>query len=306
MSTVINSAEELFDILAGDDDEVPGTLIRAGKRESRQEATLIEQMKLDKLNRVEKWMATDGALESDPAEFFSLGEAIVRTLITSKAEGLGFSLVQKLVKLGNLWLRTSKSCRLVEDNIRSDHIKNLIYALKMSKGLLPVVENIVSRFLLALVQCSPTRLFVDANVIESFNGLLTAWSKGRLRFNGHTILGILPPDFLAQLSWPLSSKPFIASKINELVVRVLKKKLQPKIDQDLYIDEIRKSSTQNKKEREEQLIKLLASIHRSKTLPVSGNAQEWLMEVSHRDIKQNGVSVKNVRLAADLLKQMKL
>ena len=304
MSEVIQSADELFALLAGDDQQVPESLLRGKKSVTRKEQALVEQAKLERLNGVETWMKQDDALESDPAEFVSLGETIVGTLLKIKKYDLNLSLVQKLTKIGNLWLKVSKSCKLLESHLQPSHISTLVDQLLKSQSPSAGAQDICGRFLLAMIQCSPSRLFVDTQVIEAFNKLVRAWCKGSYRSNGFTLLNLLPIEFLAQLSWPFSEKTFTMSKTHDLIVRLLKKRLTPRLDQDLYVESLRQFKGQNKKELEELFIKLVGAIARSKSVPVTNCVREWVSEVSSRDTKQAGVSLKNTRLATDLLRQL--
>jgi hypothetical protein len=304
MSDIIQSAEELFDLLAGDEQEVPSTLLRGSKSVSRHEKAMIEQQKLEQLNRVEKWMNKDGAVESDPPGFISLGETLCIALLNSKRHDLTLSLVQKLTKLVNLWLKVSKSCKLVEPNLEPSHIIRLLDRIKKSHSPQVSAQETCGRVLLAMVQSSPCRLFRDREVIEAFNKFVAAWCRGTFRGNGLAVLKIFPLEFLVQLDWPFSPKPFVAGKVNELIVRLLKKGLEPRFDQNAYVKSLGSIPSEQKKELEELFIKLMGAVGRSKTVVISEKVLEWIKEVSARDQKKPGVSVKNIRLAADLLKQL--
>jgi hypothetical protein len=304
MSDEAQSAEELFELLAGDDDEVPASLLRGSKSLTRHEEAMIEQARLGQLNKVEKWMSQDGALESDPIEFISLGETIYDALLKSKKSELTLSLTQKLTKLANLWLKVSKSCKLLESHLRPSHISRLLERLIKSPSAPVSIQGICGRLLVAMVQSSPRRLFSDNEVVEAFNNFVLAWCKGKFKGNGLTVLNLFPIEFLAQLSWPFSSKPFVAGKLNDVIVRLIKKGIKPHLDQANYLSCLRTVDAGQKKDLEEHFIKLMGAFARSKTVSVSADVHEWLKQVAARDIKQPGISAKNVRLASEVLKQL--
>ena len=301
MSEVIESADQLFDLLAGDDEEVPATLLR-GKKSSRHEQTLIDQGRLDQLNKVEKWMNSADAVSSDPIEFVSLGETIFESLLKSKVTDLSLSIVQKLSKLAQVWLKASKSCKLIEPQLTGVFISNLIQKLIRAKSPTAPIQDICGRMLVAMVHCSPTRLQTHPDVIKAFNQFVISWSKGTYKGNGYAFLNSFPLDFLSRLTWKPSGKPFILGKIHDLVLRLLKKGMTPIVNQDEFIAMILTNQGQHKKELEEALIKFGGAVSRSRNLTLSTGFQDWLRGVAARDTKLAGVSTKNVRLAADLLK----
>jgi len=305
MSSVIESAEDLFDILAGDDHEVPDTLIRSGKRKSRHEEALIEQEKLEQLNKVERWMKKEESLQADPAGFFSIGEMLIDTILKGEIQDYSVAMVQKLTKLVNVFMNASKACKLLEAQIQADHVAHLLHELKRRKSLSAAIQEECGRYLRAYIQASPSRLFVDPEVIKSFNEFIASWCKGSFRGNGFAILTNFPIEFLAQLTWPLSTKAFVAEKVNALVVRIMKSKLTPKIDQSAYVSTIRSlEDSKHKKEVESIFLKLVLAMIRSKSMIISDEVKIWAQEVSERDTSKPGVSLANVRLAKDVLRQL--
>jgi hypothetical protein len=305
MADVIESADQLFDLLAGDDEEVPSTLLRGNKKSSRHDEALVEQAHMAKLNKVEKWMKSDKAVESDPQEFLSLGETLIEGLLRSKITGLSTSIVQKLVKLSLLWLKVTKSCKLIEQTLSSDSVNGLIDQLIRSKSPAAPIQDVATRMLLGMVQCSPSRLFHDRHVIAAFNKFIVSWCKGKFKGNGFTLLNMFPIEFLEQLTWPPSRKPFIGTKVHDLIVRLLKKSKRPIVNQTDFVNTVTWCQSKHKKELEEGLVKLAGALVRSRTrMQISPELLTWIQQVSQRDTKQEGVSVKNVRMAAEVLKQI--
>lgn len=300
MSEVIQSADQLFDLLAGDEEEVPSTLLR-GKKSSRHEQTLMDQGKLDQLNKVEKWINSADAVSSDPLEFVSLGETIFESLLRSKVMDLSLSIVQKLSKLAQLWLKASKSCKLIEPQLQGVFVSNLVVKMIRAKSPNASIQGVCTRMLAAMVQCSPKRLQMDPDVIQAFNQFVVSWSKGTYKGNGYAFLNTFPLEFLALLTWKPSVKPFILGKIQELVIRLLKKGKIPRVNQDEFVTMVHTTRGKNK-ELEETLIKFGGALSRSQNMVLASSFQDWLRKIAIRDTKQAGVSTKNVRLATDLLK----
>ena len=300
MSEVIESADQLMDLLAGDDEEVPSTLIRKGSNSSKHEEAVIDQAKLSQLNKVEEWMKSENAAVSDKAEFISLGETLFTSLAKSKSLEVSASVTQKLTKLALLWVKVSKSCKLVESDLKAEHISSLVGVLVRSKSPNVAVQEVCGRMLLAMVQCSPSRLFVDKEVVSAFNKLVQSWCKGTFKGNAFTLLNLFPIEFLAQLKWVPSSKPFIVEKVLSLVARIAKRNLRPLVDVDEFVDSVASHKGTHAKELEEQCIKLGGVLSRSK-LELPTKYREWLSGLASRDLKAEKVSAKNTRLAKTLL-----
>ena len=303
MSDVIESAEQLMDLLAGDDEEVPSTLIRQSNKASKHEEALIEQAKLAQLNKVEEWMKAENSVVSDRPAFISLGETLFTSIVKSKSLEVTPSVVQKLTKLALLWVKVSKSCKLLEPELKPEHITVLVSALIRSKSPHAAIQEVCGRMLAALVQCSPERLFVDSDIISAFNRFVQSWCKGTFKGNGFAFLNLFPVEFLAQLQWVPSNKPFIMDKVIGLIGRVCKKKLTPHVSQEAFVDCVVKHTGAHGKELEECVIKLAGVLVRSK-LNITPLLFQWIKLTAEKDVKAEKVSGKNVRLATQILKQM--
>lgn len=304
MSLEIESAEQLFDILAGEDDEVPSTLIRGSQKLSPHEEALQEQAQMVRLNKVEEWMKTDKAVEADPAQFLSLGETLYTTLLKSRSSELSTSVVQKITKLALLWLKVTKSCKLIEVHVTPELVSSLLKKLMRAKSPHATIVEVCGRFLLGMVQSSPNRIFVDKTVIDGFNDFVRSWAKGAYRGNGFGILALFPVEFLSQLDWVPSSRHFTLKKITELVGRVLKRKLRVHVNLDAYVSAV-SVEDQHARDMEETLIKLGGSLLRWKSVEqLTPGFLQWLSSVASRDLKAQGVSGRTVRLAKDLEAQI--
>ena len=305
MSIEISSADQLIDLLAGDDEEVPTSLIRGGiPKVSRHEDALEEQAKLAELNKIEGWIKTENAIVADPIEFISLGDTLCAVLLNARTTEMSTSVVQKFTKLALLWLKVTKSCRLVDPHLTTEHVTSLLSKLTKSKSPHIALQGVCGRFLLAMVQCSPTRLFVDTEVISAFNAFVRAWAKGTYRGNGFEFLSLFPVPFLAQLEWPASPRHFTCSKISELIVRIQKNRLVAKVDLNDFVAVARSSAgDKHAKDMEETVIKLGGALSRSKVV-LTPEFNQWLHEVATRDGSGKGVPTRPIRLAKDLIASM--
>ena len=297
MADEITSAEDLFDLLAADGNEVPSILIKGGKDKSAHKRAILEQAKLSRLNKVEKWIKSEKAIIADPKEFIGVGETLFLTLCKSGQTELTDSVVDKLRRLCRLWLEVSKSCKLLEPYIDSEFVVRLMNAVLRAKSLHLKVQETCGRMLVGLVQCSPDRLFSDVQVIEAFNTFIAAWCKGKYRGNGFNLLNLFPVEFLSQLDWVGSSRAFALRQQLELVVRIMKKGLPVKVDQSELL------RYTGSKEIDEIVLKFGGSLVRAK-LQVSEEFAGWVRQVSEYDAKQSGVSGKNVQLAKQLVKNL--
>lgn len=295
MSEEIKSAEDLFNLLAGDECEVPSILIRGGKSKSAHQNAMIEQKKLASLAKVEAWMKSDNALGSDPTEFVSLGETLFNSICSSEKSGLSESISEKLRKLSRVWLDVSKSCKLLEPYIEASMVAGLMKAILRSKSLSVKHQEICARMMLAMVQCSPDRLFRDPRVIKAFNSFVSAWCGGKYRGNGSVLLSVFPVEFLSQLEWVGSSRSFVFRQELDLITRILKKRLPVQVDEASFL------SFNGPKEVDEVLLKFCGALVRSKK-QLSDQFRSWLKGVSELDPKKPGVSGKNILLAKQLIK----
>ena len=290
MSTEIETADQLIDLLAGDDDEVPSILIRRGKGQvSRHESALEEQRQLLKLNQVEEWMTSDGSVASDPVEFVSLGETLFTSLARSKHSELSVTLVQKLTKLNLVWLKVTKSCRLVESQISPRHVVGLLSCLLKSSPTGPVLQ-VCARVLVAMLQSGP-RLFSAPEILGAFNQFVVRWATGSFRGNGQAFLQMFPVDFLAQLTWVPSMRPFTMGKVLESVTRIVKRK---KTVPNLNLAEFAKTVTEMDKPKisEELLIKLAGAMARQGE-EFCPEFSSWLESVAQRDTSSKAASLAN-------------
>lgn len=221
----IESVEQLFDMLADDDSEVPSVLIRGGKpKVSKHELALEEQAELLTMNKVEEWMLSEGAVSSDPGAFVELGESLYFPLVNGFNNGLSVSIMQKLTKLNLVWLKVTKSARLVEKYVSEEHVIGLLSSLDRSWGRSSVYLDTCVRVIVAFLQSSANRLFVSELIIEWFNAYIQKWSRNKSRGNPQAFLHAFPLDFLTQLTWVPSGRPFTMNKIIESMTRLLKKK----------------------------------------------------------------------------------
>ena len=301
MSVAVGTAVELFDLLAGDDDEVPSTLIRSTPKDSRHQKALADQAELERLNRVEKWLKTDGCIQADRDGFLSLGETIYNTLLKSQSSDLSPSITQKLAKLANVWLKVSKSCRLIEDIIRPDLVCALLGKLTRTKSPSSLVQESTGRMVLGMIQCSPNRLMIDDTIVESFNHFIRSWAKGSYRGNGLLFLNLFPVEFLSKLTWVPSDRVFTLKQISEIVIRICKKKLTPILNMDSFV-RIPLRNHKDSRDLEEELIKLGTVIARLQGSLLTSEYKEWVREIASRDVKTVGVSGRLVRLAKEQLK----
>jgi len=298
MSVEVNSAEDLFNLLAGDDEEVPSTLIRNpnNKRKSHRDAE-VDSKHMQRLNKVEDWMKQDDAITSDPREYFSFGMSLYETLLTSTADDLSIPIVQKVTKLMLLWLKLSKSCRLLEPQIQVEDILESFRQLCSTKKLPGPILDVGVRVLTALISCSPDRLMKSPTLVSEFNHFIARWAKGSLKVNPDKVLSPLPSEFLSCLTFVPSQRHFVNTHIVEFLIKILKKSNTIQVDLDSFIE----SSSTNQTETD--VLRLCAAYLRSvQSLP--SPAVIWLNTIVSRDPKQSGVSTKNIQLANQILRDL--
>jgi hypothetical protein len=301
MSVTVGTADELFDLLAGDEEEVPRTLIRSASKESKHQKALADQAELERLNRVEKWMKTADCIKADPGGFLSVGETIFLTLLKAHSSEFSISVTQKLAKLAGLWLKVSKSCKLLEHDIRPELVCTLLGKLMRTKSPSALVQETCGRILLGMIQCSPNRLMIDEGIRESFNRFIRLWAKGSYRGNGSLFLNLFPTEFISRLAWVPSSRVFTLKQICDIVIRVSKRKLVPILDIDAFVCMALKSGKEQRA-FEEELVKFGMAIARSNKSTLTPKYLDWVQEVADRDVQKPGVSVRIVRLAKEHLK----
>jgi hypothetical protein len=297
MSVELNSAEDLLNLLAGDDEEVPETLIRRGKKKARNEHDAAsETMQMRRLNQVEEWMKRDEVISLDPRGYFDFGMTLFEQLLNAETNALPVPIVQKLTKLVLLWIKLSKSCRLLEPVIKVEDIVNCVNHLynprKLPNATFDSLLNVVS----ALISCSPDRLMVSPVLIGEFNLLNVRWAKGTLKLNADKILSQLPVDFVASLTFPPSRRHFLNTQIISFLMKMLKKSNRIEIDLNLFVESISSNQT------ETEVIRLAGAYLRSKktSLPI----ENWVRSVADRDPKTPGTSLKNIQLAKQLVRDI--
>ena len=279
--TEIQSAEELFALLAGDDSEVPLELIRQGKGSvSRHAVALEEQAQLASLNKTEEFMLSEGAVASNIPEFVSLGETLYLALCESRSTGLSVSVTQKMTKLNLIWLKVTKSGRLVEEHVSESHVIGLLSALEKAWLNPTPVLSTCGRVIVSLLQSSPSRLFVSPEIIEWFNSFIRKWAKN-YRGNGQSFLHQFPIEFLAQVTWVPSVRPFTFGKIIESTTRLMKKtRCVPKMN--LYKFSKCLDKMPNSKSSEEVLVKFAGTIVRMK-IELTPKFASWLEKIAEKN-----------------------
>ncbi len=298
MSIEITSAEELFNLLAGDDEEVPSILIK-GSKTSRHEETLQEQAEIAKLNKVEAWMESENSVTTDPEGFRSFGITLVTTVLEFHENSLRVGLVQKLTKLIVLWLKVTKSCRLVEASITGGEIVALLDLcfVKLSKHHVKASFEACMRFVSSMINCRPDEFLTYPLIIECCNKHVCRWSKVKRITD---ILSALPIALSARLHYASTNKEGVDVHVLAFVEKLFKKKQNPDVDFPSF------AAACKSKESEIQLLKTLAAgLRTGKGMPLTISASKaWVQSVAERDPKQPGVSGKPILLAKQLLKGM--
>jgi hypothetical protein len=294
MSVEISSAEDLFNLLAGDDIEVPEELIRGSSKRSAQDRALDDQAQIARLNKVEEWMEKEDSITSDPSGFVSVGESLVQSLFDAPVNAVGLSVIQKLTKLCLVWLKVTKSCRLLESSITIEvvlHLVELFFAHSTrltSKPALEACTRVISTMItVAGFESNPS-------LLQLCNKYIQSWKK--LKRVSET-LSVLPAALLGHCTFHTSGKEFVDIQILDFVEKLLKKKHSPVIDFPSFI------ATCSSKDGEVRILKSIACALRSVKYPICTECKSWVTGVSDRDTTKPGVSVKTVTLANQIKKE---
>lgn len=296
MSVEITSAEELFNLLAGDDEDVPSELIR-GNKVSRHEETLQEQAEMARLNKVEAWIESDKAISSDLEGFYALGLSLVEAVLEASENSLSGNIVQKFTKLMVLWLKVTKSCRLVESSVSATEIVRILELCfsRLGKNHIKASFDACMRFVSCMINVNPSKYVSDSLIVETCNKHIAKWSKVGRMFD---IMSALPVALCSNLTYSSTKKEGVDMHILEFVEKLFKKKQTVKVDFPSFI------STFKTKDGEINLLKVIASGVRSVKYPVSGETRDWIDQIAARDPKVPGVSTKPILLAKQLLKSL--
>ena len=295
MSVEVNSAEDLFNLLAGDDEEVPSSLIRSNSnKKSRVRDTDMDSKQMLRLNKVEEWMKRDDAINSDPREYFEFGMSLYKALLEANSDQSSVPIIQKVTKLMLLWIKLSKSCRVLEPVIQPADIIECFQSLCGSKKLPAPILDVCVKVVSSLLSCSTARLQISPELISEFNSFTKRWAKGTLKVNPEKILSSLPIEFLASLNFPPSHRHFINTRIVEFVIKTLKKSRKLSIDLMSFVNVV--SSNQ----METDVLRLGAAYIRSGQ-PVPPEFALWIKSIGSRDPKAPNTSLKNIHLARQIV-----
>lgn len=295
MSVEISSPEDLFNLLAGDDEEVPTSLIRSSSKNKRgRQDSDMDAKKMLRLNKVEEWMKRDDAINSNLRDYFEFGMSLYRSLLDSSADQSSIPIIQKVTKLMLLWIKLSKSCRTLEPVIQVEDVINCFQSLCNSKKLSPPIFDVCIKVLASIISCSPSRLQLSEQVLSEFNSFNARWAKGALKVNPEKLLSSLPIDFLASLNFPPSHRHFINAHIVEFIIKLLKKSTKLSIDIMSFVNCV--SSNQ----METDVLRLGAAFIRSGRI-APPEFTLWLNTIIARDPKAPKTSLKNIQLARQIV-----